>query len=192
MAIRIFTVAAFLAMLAFAVAIPSAYAHNSPSVAPPSQCSRFVPGGPNTNHSAFTSDFLGTPKSVFSTGESVNLKVNVNSSVGDTDVNRAKVVWIDPLGVVVAVSLLPRGTQSSTSWNVTAGLTTGSSGSANPIGTWTTIVCHETPNNSKGKGVTHHIDMGTCVSVSHQAIGMHHHLVQRIEAAISIIAHIYV
>ena len=127
----------------------------------PPQCSKFVPGGPNTNHTAGSFNFQGTPKSTFGSGESVNVKVSVSSSVGDTDSNRVRVVWFNPQNVAVAVSVLPRGTQSSTSWNVTAGLTTGSSGSTNPSGSWMAIACYETPNNAKGKGVTHHIDQVT-------------------------------
>lgn len=160
-AMRALVISSILVVFGFVATIGLANADNPSGGSSPSECSRSVISGLNTNHSIFTSDFRGTSRSFFGSGENVIVNVNVVSSAGDTNVNRVRVVWIDPLNVVVAESILPRGKQNSTSWSVTAGLTSGSSGSANPKGTWTAIVCYETPNNAKGKGVTHHIDRVT-------------------------------
>lgn len=158
---KVLATLAFIALLSLIVLIPPSSADNAASISPPSQCSKFIPGGGNTNHFATVTDFLGNVRSTYGLGESVNVHANASSSVGDTDVNRVRFVWIDPVGVIIQTPVIPRGSQSASSWSLVAGLTAGSSGSTNPVGMWTVILCYETPNNTMGRGVTHHIDVAT-------------------------------
>lgn len=156
---KVLATLAFIALLYVVGLIPPSSAHNSAGVSPPPECSKFVPADGNTSHSATVTDFLGNVRSTYGLGESVNVHASASSSLGDTDVNRVEFVWIDPVGAVIQVPVIPRGDQSSSAWSAVAGLTAGASGSTDPVGTWTVIMCYETPNNTKGRGVTHHIDV---------------------------------
>jgi hypothetical protein len=156
---KVLTTLGFLVLLGSVGLIPRSSAHNSAGVSPPPECSKFVPGGGNTSHATSVTDFLGNIRSTYGLSESVNVHASASSSLGDTDVNRVKFVWIDPVGTVIQVPVIPRGDQSSSAWSVVAGLTAGASGSTNPVGAWTVFMCYETPNNTKGRGVTHHIDV---------------------------------
>ena len=156
---KIFATLGLMGLLCSVGLIPPLSAHNSTGVSPPPECSKFVPGGGNTSHSATVTDFLGNVRSTYGLGESVHVNASASSSVDDTDVNRVRFVWIDPTGTVIEAPVMPRGDQGSSAWSVVVGLTAGASGSTSPVGTWTVFLCYETPNNTKGRGVTHHIDV---------------------------------
>ena len=156
---KVFATLAFIALIYLVGRIPPSSAHNSTGVSPPPECSKFVPGGGNTSHSTTVTDFLGNVRSTYGPGESVNVHANASSSGDGTDVNRVRFVWIDPVGAVIQVPVIPRGEQSSSAWSVVTGLTAGASGSTSPVGTWTVIMCYETPNNTDGQGVSHHVDV---------------------------------
>lgn len=85
----------FLVLLGSGGLIPRSSAHNSAGVSPPPECSKFVPGGGDTSHATSVTDFLGNVRSTYGLGESVNVHASASSSLGDTDVNRVKFVWID-------------------------------------------------------------------------------------------------
>ena len=150
-----FLASAFIVVGCFVGLIPPSSASSVPS-----QCSKFVSADDDTIVSVTVTDFLGNIRSSFGVGENVHVNAIVENLLGgDTNVNRVRFVWFDPAGALIQAPLLPRGQQSSSDWGVTGGLTASGSGSANPFGTWTVILCYETPNNTKGRGVTHHVDV---------------------------------
>lgn len=99
-------------------------------------------------------------------GDTVTATAKVTDN--GTGANRIRFVWIDKSGNIVQSNLYPRGSDTPP-WSRSDTFTVPNI--AQPGDTYTVVACFETPNNTIGKGVTHHVNVGSFMVVPESIIG---------------------
>ncbi|MEM0029953.1 MAG: hypothetical protein QW572_05950 [Candidatus Nitrosocaldus sp.] len=152
---------AVIAVLAVAM-LESVHATGGPPPSPADEACAKYEEQPSDAHT------LTLNKSSALPGDTVTATATVTDN--GTGANRIRFVWIDDTtNTIVQSNLYTRGSDSAP-WARQDTFTVPMS--AQPGDSFTVVACFESPNNIVGKGVTHHVNIGSFMVVPESILGM--------------------